>query len=86
MLGLTVLQGAEGAQRQRRWPIHSTLRLGLFTAYALVERHPKLLTLIHEAFVGLEIGVIFCHRILAEIALALLVKPSTDLLQRLDSL
>ena len=36
---------------------NSTLRLGLFTAYALVERHPKFLALIHQAFVGLEVAL-----------------------------
>ena len=65
---------------------HSTLRLGLFTAYALVERHPKFLALIHKAFVALEVGVIFCHRILAEITVALLMKPPADFSQRLDGL
>ena len=77
--GLTVLQGTEGAHRQCPGLFHSTLWLSLFTAYALVERHPKFLAFIHKAFVDLEVGVIFCHRILVEIALPLLVKPPADL-------
>ena len=75
-----------GNPTARPLPDASTLWQETFGAYALVERYPKLLALIHEAFVGLEVGVIFCHRILAEIALALLVKPPADISQRLDSL
>ena len=53
-------------------------------AYALVERDAELLAPIHEAFIGLEVGVVLGHRILAGIALALLVKPPADLPESLD--
>jgi hypothetical protein len=60
-------------------PSVSALRLGLFTAQVLIECHAEFLASIHQTFIGLKIGGIFRHRILAEIALALLVKPPADL-------
>ena len=53
-------------------------------AHLPVERDAELLAPIHEAFIGLEVGVVLGHRILAEIALALLVEPSADLPESLD--
>jgi len=43
------------------------------------------LAFIHEAFIGLEVGIVLGHRILAEITLALLVEPPADLPESLDS-
>ena len=54
-------------------------------AYALVERDAEFLALIHEAFIGLEVGVVLGHRILAEIAPALFIKPPTNLSEGSDS-
>jgi hypothetical protein len=51
---------------------------------ALVEGSAQLLARIHEAFIDLEVGVVLSHRILAEIALALFMKPLADLPERLD--
>src|SRR5512141_769520 len=62
----------------------STLWQHIFITKALVQRDAEFLGCFHEAFVALEIGVIFRHRIRTEIALALLVKPPTDLSEGLD--
>ena len=41
--------------------------------------------MIHETFIGLEVGVVLSHRVLADITLALLIELSADLLESLDS-
>ena len=64
--------------------VQLTLWLGTVIVQALVEGGAKLLARIHEAFIDIEVGVVLSHRILAEIALVLLMKPLADLPERLD--
>ncbi len=74
-----------GTQRQRCWAVRFNPLVGHFHRVGAGLALRRALGTYSEAFIGLEVGVVLSHRILAEITLALLVELSADLPESLDS-